>query len=198
MLLLGVVLVFFLVMQLDLPAAQQQQVASGLVWLDVLFAGTLALDRSFASEREEGCWTALLLYPVSTSVLYLAKITVNLVALFVLEVFLVLAFVVFANQPLLDRPLLLLLVALFGNLGFAAVGVLVGAATRHSSQRGGLIALLLFPLVAPDLIGAAEATRLLAAGRVDETWWRWMQLLAAFTILFTTLGLMVFGFLLEE
>jgi heme exporter protein B len=198
MLLLGFVLVLFLELQLELPAATRYQVVGGLLWLGVFFAGTLALDRSFAGEREEGCWKALLLYPVSSGVLYLAKVAVNLVALFVLEGFLILAAVIFSNAPLLDRPLLLGLVALLGNLGFASVGVLVGASTRNCALRGGVLPLLLLPLITPVLLGAAQATRLLAVGRVDEEWWRWIQLLAAFAVLFTTLGLLVFDFLLED
>jgi heme exporter protein B len=198
MLLLGLVLVLLLEMQLDLPAEDKHQVVSGLLWLDVFFAGTLALERSFAGEREEGCWQALLLYPVPRCIHYLAKMAVIVLALGVLEGLLIVAFSLFSGTPFLDHLAPLAVIALLGNLGFSAVGVLVSALTAGCSGRGGLLALLVFPLVTPVLVGAAEATRLLVAGRVDDSWWSWVQLLSAFVVLFTTIGILVFAWLLED
>ena len=63
--LLGIVLVLVLAIQLDLAAEQKNRVIGGLFWLAVLFAGTLALERSFSTERDEGCWEALRLYPIA-------------------------------------------------------------------------------------------------------------------------------------
>lgn len=198
MLLLGFVLVLLLEMQLDLPAEEKHQVVSGLLWLDVFFAGMLALERSFAGEREEGCWRALLLYPVPRCVFYLAKMTVVVLALGFLECFLIVAFSIFSGTPFLEHLSALALIALLGNLGFAAVGVVVSAMTACCTRRGGLLALLVFPLVTPVLLGAAEATRLLVTGRMDDSWWRWVQLLSAFVILFTTIGILVFEFIIED
>lgn len=198
MLLLGLVLVLLLEMQLELPAGQKLQVVGGLLWLDVFFAGTLALERSFASEREEGCWQALLRYPLAPAGVFLAKTAVNLVALVLLECVLIPAFVVFGNTPLFDRPGPLILVALLANLGFASVGVVVSALTVSCAHRGSLLALVLLPLATPVLLGAAEATRLLLAGSLDDTWWRWVQLLGVFAALFTTLGTLVFEFVVED
>lgn len=197
MLLLGLVVVVLLAAQVDLSPDQKLQVLSGLLWLDVFFAGTFALEGSFAGEREDGCWRALLLYPLSPVVVFLAKVVVNVVALSLLECVLIPALVVFADAPLLHRPLPLALVALLGNLGFAAVGVLVGALTAGLSQRSGLLALLLLPLVMPVLLAAAGATRLLLTVGLDSQWWCWIQLLAAFAVLFVTLGILVFEFAVE-
>jgi heme exporter protein B len=198
MLLLGLVLVVLAEIQLDLAAPMKQQVICGLLWLDIFFAGVLALDRSMAGEREDGCWQTLLLYPITPGVIFLAKITVNAIALFLLESILVLALAVFANVPLLDHPWAFGLVALLGNLGFASVGVLLSALTAGLSQRGGLLALLVLPLTIPVILGAAEATRLLLSGGSNDIWWSWLQLLAAFAVLFTALGMLLFEFVLEE
>ena len=198
MLLLGLLLVLLLEMQLDLPKEQKWGVICGLLWLDVFFAGTLALERSFAGEREEGCWRTLFLYPISPTVVFLAKMAVNYLAIVLLEAVLIPAFVVFSDVPLLERPLPLGLVVLLGNLGFVSVGVLVSAVTTHSSQKGGLLALVLLPLMTPVLLGAAAATRLTVLGDLGEPWWKWIQLLAAFAVLFTTLGILVFHFAIEE
>src|SRR5271167_4616631 len=85
MLLLGVVLTLMIAMQTDLPPEWKRQIAGSLLWLTIFFAGTLALDRSFAAEREDGCWEGLFCYPVSPTAVYLAKLIVNVVALAALE-----------------------------------------------------------------------------------------------------------------
>lgn len=198
MLLLGLLLVVLVEMQLDLPADRKPGVVCGLFWLVVLFAGTLGLERSLAGEREEGCWRTLLLYPMPASVIYVAKMAVNFVALVLLEIVLVPAFAVFAGVSLLEHPLMLALVLTLGNLGFVSVGVLVSTLTAHSSQRSGLLTLVLLPLLTPVLVGAAEATRLTVTGDFGAEWWSWVQLLGAFAVLFTAIGWFAFPFAVEE
>jgi len=198
MLLLGLVLVLLLGVQTELPIAHKPQVVSASLWLAVFFAGTLALDRSFAGEREEGCWRALLLYPLPPAVIFLAKVVVNCLALGLLECVLIPTFAVVSDTPFLRRPFSLAMVASLGNLGFAAVGVLVSSLTAGLSHRGSLLALLLLPLATPVMLASAEATRLLVLDAVGEQWWRWVQMLAAFVVLFMTMGLLVFEFAIED
>ena len=197
MLLLGVVLALIIEMQLDLPHDQKRSLVGGLFWLAVFFAGTVALDRSFSGEREEGCLQALLLYPVAPGTVFLAKTTANFLALCCLDAVLVPAFGVFSDVPLLSRPGPFLVVVLVSNLGFAAVGTLVSALMSGISQRGSLLVLLLLPLVSPVMLGAAQATRSLVAGELDE-WSRWGQLLACFAVTFVALGTLMFEFVIED
>jgi heme exporter protein B len=198
MLLLGLVLVLLLEMQVDLGTQEKQQVVSGLLWLDVFFAGTLMVERLLAGEREEGCWRSLLLYPVSPMVVFFAKVTVTVFALALLECVLVPALIVFSNIPLLQRPLYFAAVALLANLGYASVGVVVGALTAQLSHRSSLLPLLLLPLMTPVIMSAGAATRFLVAADLDEQWWRWVQLLGCFAVAFTTLGALVFEFVSED
>jgi heme exporter protein B len=198
MLLLGLVLVILLEMQVDLGPLEKQLVVSGLLWLDVFFAGTLMVDRSLAGEREEGCWRSLLLYPVSPTTVFFAKVVVTAIALVVLECVLVPAFIVFSNVPLLQHPLCFLTVSLLANLGYASVGVVTSALTAQLSHRSSLLPLLLLPLMTPVLISAAAATRFLVATDPDEHWWRWVHLLGCFAVVFTTLGALIFEFIIED
>jgi heme exporter protein B len=198
MVLLGLVLVSVLAMQLDLPPEHKGRAGGALLWLAIFFSGTLALDRSFANERESGCWQSLSLYPAAASLIFLAKMTVNLASLVLLELILIPAFIVMTDIPLLERPWALALVAALGNIGFAAVGTLISALTADLRSRGGMLALLLLPLVTPVILASAEATRLLLQGYLDQEWWRWIQLLAIFATVFTVLGALVFETVMEE
>ena len=149
MLLFGVVVALVFGIQMDLVADQRQRIAGSLLWLATFLAGMLAIDRSFASEREEACWQGLLTYPLSPSWIFLAKLTVNVVALAALQAVLIPLFVVFSDVPLLIHPWAMCLVALLGNLGISALGTLLGALATGIRDSGNLLAILAMPMAVP-------------------------------------------------
>jgi heme exporter protein B len=197
-LLRALVLVLLQATQVDLPVEQEAGVVGGLLWITIFFSGTLAIERSFASEHEGGCWQALLLYPIAPSALFLAKLLTNFVSIIILQLAVIPLFIVLTDVRLLDRPGSLALIVVLGSVGFASVGTLIGALTAGLRNRGGLLALLLLPLVAPILLSSAEATRIVLASHNDPLWWWWTQLLATFAVVFTVVGAMAFSVVMEE
>ena len=198
MLLMGVVVALVFSLQMDLLPDQRQCIVGGLLWLAVFFAGMTAIDRSFASEHEEGCWEGLKLMPVSPETMFLAKMTVNVIALSVLECLVVPLFFVLSDLPLWTHAGGVLLIAVVANLGMAAVGTLVSALAAGSGKGGGLLLLLVLPLMIPVLLAASECTRLLIQGQSDTQWWRWMQLLIAFAVVYVTAGTVLFEYAIED
>lgn len=198
MLLLGIIVAVVFNLQMELLPRQRPAAAGALLWLAILFAGLVAIERTCAAEQQDGCWDGLTLYPLPPSMIYLAKLVVNVVALLALECVLVPLFVVLADVPLLRHAWEMMLVSVLGSVGLAAVGTLVSALTHGLRQRGAVLSLLVLPLVLPVVLAAAEATRMIGEGALGAEWWRWVQFLGAFAIVFTTLGLVLFGFLLEE
>jgi heme exporter protein B len=53
-------------------------IAPGVLWVVVLFAGVLGLNRSFGAEVDRGTLSALLLAPVDRSAIYFGKVLANL------------------------------------------------------------------------------------------------------------------------
>jgi heme exporter protein B len=198
MLLLGVVVALVFSLQMDLLPEQKQRLLGGLLWLAIFFAGMVAIDRSFAAEREEGCWEGLLLYPIRPAAVYLAKLAVNAVALAACQGVLIPLFAVLSGVSLGTHPWAVLLVAVLGNLGLAAVGTLLSALCAGMRQSGSLLALLVLPMAVPVVFAAAEATRLIAADDLGAEWWRWVQLLAGCAIVFVTAGAVLFDYLIED
>jgi heme exporter protein B len=198
MLLLGVVVALMFAMQTEIPAEHKRQIVGGLLWLTVFFAGALALDRSFAAERDDGCWEGLLSYPVSPTAIYLAKLTVNMIALTALECVLVPLFAILSDVPLLAHPGAIIAVAVLGNLGIAAVGTLLSVVANTGRQSSYLLPLLVLPTIIPLVLGAAEATRLAVEQDFGPAWWRWVQLLGAFAVIFISAGIALFEFAVEE
>ena len=110
--------------QMDLLPDQRGHIAGSLLWLATFFAGMLCMDRTFIAEREDGCWHALRLYPVSPTAIYFAKLAVNIITLSVMQVVLIALLVMISDLPLANHPWMMLGVAALGNLGMAAVGTL--------------------------------------------------------------------------
>jgi heme exporter protein B len=197
MFVLGAVVALLLSLQTDLPPREKSRMVAMLLWLAVYFAGMIAIDRSFAVEREDNCWEILRLYPVRASVVFLAKLVVNILALTAVEIVLVPLFIVLCDTPQLASPAALLPLILLANIGLAAVGTLLSAVTARIG-RDNLLAILVLPLVTPVLVAAAEASRLVMDGDFGPLWSAWMRLLVSFGVIFVTAGAVLFEFVLED
>ena len=197
MLVLGAIVAVLVSLQLDAQPYENQRVVGGLLWLAIFFAGMIAVDQSFAAERENGCWEGLTTYPLSATAIFVAKLIVNSIALAAVQAVVIPLFTILTDVPLLASPGAVCIVAALGNIGIAAVGTLVSAAAARI-DRDNLLVILVLPLVIPVLVTAAEASRLLAAGDFGPSWWYAIQLLAAFDVIFVTAGAVLFEFVMED
>ena len=96
--------------------------------------------------------------------------------------------------------LVLVATVLPATCGLAFVGTLYGGLAAGTKGRETLLPLLLFPVVAPVLIGATRATEAAfgAGGAATDEGWPWIGLLAVFAALFGVGGMLAFGPLIEE
>ncbi|MFO7901074.1 MAG: heme exporter protein CcmB [Planctomycetota bacterium] len=198
MLLLGIVVAIVFGVQMDILPHQKQALVGGLLWLAIFFAGMTAIERSFSSEEESGCWEAMKLYPASPAAIYFAKLLASTVALGVLECVLFPLFFVLAGLSPWRYAGEMALVGIPANVGICAVGNLVSALATGIGRAGYLLVLLVLPLVIPVLLAAAEATRLAVGEQIDGVWWRWIQLLVAFAVVYVAAGTVLFEYATEE
>src|SRR5205823_5099250 len=78
---------------------------AGILWISVLFAGNLALGRTFERERYGETVRALLLAPAPRAAIYVGKL-LGIVLLMVATELLLVPMVAFLfHEPLFDRPL---------------------------------------------------------------------------------------------
>jgi heme exporter protein B len=172
-------------------------VASGVVWLSVAFAAVLALGRTWQREREEGALDALIVSPIAPSAIFAGKALGILLFLGTVEVVVIpLTAVLFALDVTEVGPVLAL-IALAATPGIAASGTLFGAMTVRTRARDLLLALVLFPLVAPTMLTAVAASRELLGGAPLAELGDYFQLLAVFDVTFVAGGLALFGTLTE-
>ncbi|MBN2192455.1 MAG: heme exporter protein CcmB [Polyangiaceae bacterium] len=172
-------------------------VAAGAVWLSIAFAGVLAVGQTWQHEREDGALRGLLVAPVPRSAIFAGKAAALALFLFVIEAVVVpVAALLFA----LDSVALLLpvaIVALCATPGIAATTTLFGTMTR-SGARNVLLAVAVFPLLAPTLLAAVSATRVVLDGAPLGEITDHLGLILLFDGVFTVGGLGLFGVLIEE
>jgi heme exporter protein B len=160
--------------------------ASGILWVTLLFAAILGINRLFVADAEQGGFDGFLLAPVDRSALLFAKALTLLAYLLVLELVAVPAFALLLLGPPLGQALPQLLAVLaLGDLGIAAVGTLVAALAVRTRTR--------------DLLGGARATApLLGAAGASALPGRWLATLGLYDLVFGLLAYAVFDFLLED
>jgi heme exporter protein B len=174
--------------------------ASGVLWVTVLLAAVLGVNRLFAAEREGGALDGVLLAPIDRTSIYVAKAAALFLYLVVLELIALPAFALLLLGPdLLDAfPELLAIVAL-ANVGLAGVGALVAGIAAEARSRDLVVPLMLLPLTVPVLIAAANATKpLLARPAAAGDLGKWLGVMGLFDIVFILLSVAVFDFLLED
>jgi heme exporter protein B len=174
--------------------------AAGILWVTLLFAAILGINRLFVTDADQGGFDAFLLAPVDRSAMLIAKALTLLAYLFVLELVAVPAFGLLLLGPSLGQALPGLLgVLVLGDLGIAAIGTLVAALAVRTRARDLLGPLLALPLLVPIVIGGVRASSpLLVLSHPGEPAVRWLLTLGLYDLVFGLIAFALFDFLLED
>jgi len=169
----------------------------GLLWLGFVLAGLLGLGRSFILERENDCWEGLLLTPGDKSAIYLGKLAANIALMGAVEVVVLTLFGIFYNVDLGAALGPLAVVLALGTLGLAAVGTLFAAMTAQVRARELLFPVLLLPAQIPVLLATVSATQVVLLGQPLGEAAQWLRLLAAADVVYLSVGVLTFEFVLD-
>ena len=178
----------------DLRVDNKAAIAPGALWVAFVFASLLGLGRTIASEQENGSMDRLMLCPVDRKAIYLAKLLGNIIFIAVVEVIALPIFAALFNVPLFTGELLP--IVLFGTLGIATIGTLFSAIATATQARELLLPLLVFPLIVPVVIGAVRATGALMVPSINEP--PWLGLMVAFDVIFLSVALLLFEYVIED
>jgi heme exporter protein B len=180
------VLFFFIIVVSIFPLgisfekAVLQKIAPGVVWVAALLASTLALERIFANDYEDGTLEQMLLTPQPLSVLVFAK---TLAHWLLTGLPLVLIAPLAGLQYHLSASTIgtLMLVLLIGTPILSMIGAIGAALTLGLRGGGVLISLLVLPLYIPVLVYGSGA--IAAAMQGDVSLQPYYLLLSAFLML---------------
>jgi len=174
--------------------------ASGVLWVTLLLATVLGVNRLFASEREGRALDGILLAPIDRTAVYLAKAAGLFLYLVLLELVAVPAFAILLLGPGLGGAFPeLIAIVLLADLGLAGVGALVSGLAAEARARDVVVPLLLLPLLVPVLIAAARATEPFLTSRPGpHQLAKWLGFLGVYDTVFLLLAVAVFDYLLED
>lgn len=177
----------------DLRVDNISAVAPGVLWIAFIFASLLGLGRTLAAEREQHSMDRLLLCPVDRKAIYLAKLLGNLLFIGVVEI---VALPIYALLFNVSLPAALFLIVLLGTLGIATIGTLFSVMAAATRARELLLPILVFPLIVPVVISVVRAMQQLMVPTVNEP--PWIGLLIAFDVIFLSLSMLMFQYIVEE
>ena len=193
----GTLLLFVFHFSFDIAPDKMVEMAPALLWLAFLFTGTLGLAQLFQSERENHCLDALLLSPLDRGALFLAKSALNLVLMMAVELVVMPLFWILFNLSSWNLLPQLFLVTLLGTLGFCVLGTIMSTLTLRARARELLLPLVLFPLTIPVLLATIRCMEtILRTGTWAEAL-PWLRLLIGFDVIYLTLGILLFDWVIE-
>lgn len=182
----------------DPTALSALDLAPSALWITLVFASEVALNRAFHAEAEHGALDGLLLAPVSRGGIYLGKCLANLIFVGIVLLVAVPLFILFFNlDPSTGWGGAALVLAL-AAVGIVAVGTLFSAMVVRTRFAELLLPLLHLPFVVPLLIAGVQATTRLLAGRPLSEAAGWLRFLAVYDVVFLTLGAMAFSAVVDE
>lgn len=170
------------------------EVTAGVLWVGLLFSGTIALARTFDRERDLEAVRALLLSPAPRAAIYLGKLIGVVFLMLLVETAVTLLSGVFFSAAIGRHGAWLAAFLALGTVGYAAVGTVVSGALLRSKSRDALIAALLFPLVTPLVMAGVRGTSMLLNPETPdpESIVFWTQFLVVVDVVFLIIGLWAF------
>jgi heme exporter protein B len=188
------VLVFSFALQLDKTA--RVEAVAGVLWVTVIFASLLGLNRSMAMERENGSMDALLLAPIPRGAIFMGKLLGNFIFSLVVGLLLLPLMSLLYNMNLLSWALLGIL--LLGVLGVSIVGTLLAAMTVQTRAREALLPIAMLPVLLPLLLAAVNATNGIIKNLPYNDWTIWPQVLLIVNLIYFLVSFLSFAFVIEE
>ncbi len=196
MLVFALLIILIFNFALELETGVRASLSSGILWVTLIFAGTLGLNRSMAVEKDRGCLDGLLLAPVDRTAIYFGKSIANLCFMLAAAVIILPVYSILYSVNLFHTGLIGII--LLGCIGYSAVGTLLAAMAVQTRTRDILLPILLFPVIFPLLLSAVKASGAILQGLPWTDFSAWVNLLVVFDVVFCSAAFMVFDFVVEE
>ena len=175
-----------------------RKIAPGVLWVALLFATVLGLQRTAQLESEEDCFQGVLLAISDRSAVFVAKALVNICYLLVVALCALPLFSIWFRIDVMPRLGAVGVVMGLGMGGLSLVGTLFSTMSMRTRTRGLLLPLLFLPLSVPLTIAAVYATTDLLQGKALADIGDYLTLMIVYDIVFLVLSILVFDYVVEE
>ena len=175
-----------------------RQVASGVVWVALLFATVLGLQRAGQLESEEDSLQGVLLALRDCSALFVAKMLAQMLYLLAVVICILPLCGIWFRIDFIACLAELCLAFTLGMLGLSIVGTLFSMIALHTRACEVMLPMLFLPLSIPLTIAAVYATAQLIDGKSLREISDYLVFMGVFDVVFFTLSLIVFDYIVED
>ena len=175
-----------------------REVAAGVLWVALLFATMIGLQRAVQMEGEEDCLQGVLLAVQDRSALFLAKALANMIYLGVVSGCILPLFALWFHIDLTASLPALGVILVLGIVGLSVLGTLFSLIVLNIRMREVMLPLLFLPVSVPLLIGSVYATGDLIDGKTLAEVRDYIILIGVFDVVFLVLALLTFDYVVEE
>ena len=188
------VMIFSFALQLDILA--RESTVNGVLWVTIVFASILGLNRSLSMEREQGNLDSMLLAPIDRTAIFFGKLTGNYLFAVTIGVLLLPLTTLLFNITLTSAGMLMMV--LLGTLGISTIGTLLATMTVQTRTSDALLPIVMLPAVLPIVLSVVNASAGIINGDAFSEWAGWLQLVAMIDVIYLTLCFLLYGFVIEE
>lgn len=167
-----------------------------ILWVAYLFSGVLCFEKTMAIERHDGALAGLLLAPIDRGVIFASKLISNLILMLGVATVITFVGILFFNFDLTPAPGGFVLIIVISMIGFAAVGTLFAAMVSSTRLQGGMLAMVLFPIILPLVIASTQQMTAMFRDGVPPGG-AGFAILGAFDAVFVVVSWLVFELVLE-
>ena len=175
-----------------------RQVAPGVLWVALLFATLLGLQRAMYIESEEDCLQGILLALHDRSALFLAKVIGTWLYLFVISLCTLPLFSIWFRLNIAAQLGPLGLVLFLGMIGLSVLGTIFAIIAMNTRMQEVMLPLLFLPVSVPLTIACVYATADLLAGKGWGAITDYLTLISVFDVVFFVLAMLIFDYIVEE
>ncbi len=181
------------------PGEAQTGLATGVLWISILFAVLLGTGRTMARESADRGIEGLLLSPAPRDSVFLGKAAGSLVLMAIVNAFIIPLFIVMMTSDGDGANALALIgtVAL-GTFGLVTVASLFSGIAVGSRLGESMLPLLVMPVAIPLMVASVELTRVALGTSDSSSFWQWLGILAGFDLMVALAGIATFSFVIEE
>ena len=178
---------------LELNKTIRVEVISGVLWVTMVYASILGLNRSMATEKEQGCLDAMMISPVSRIAIYAGKFIGNFLFTLIIGLLLLPLMTVLYNVPLAQVEMALLLV--LGTFGLTSVGTLLAAMSVQTRARETMLPIAMMPMALPILMTVINASNDILN---ESSSGSWVSILILIDLIYFLMGSLLFEYVIED
>ena len=196
MLLFGLSAILIFSFAFNLMSNAVRDFIPGMLWTALTFTGFLGLSKAVNRDFANQSMDILRIAPIEPSAIYLGKLLGIFIVQLSVAVVLLLAALVLFNTYLLQPAMAAALSS--GILGLSASGTLLATLVERTRSREMLLPVLLMPVLIPLLIACVQVTQDAAAGLALAESLAWYRLIFIYNISMVSVGMLTYGFTIEN